>query len=160
MEALLEIFGKVRHTNRDYTTSGEVMFVVGVLINCWDVSWCCLASFFVIGAALTPQQLVFDSLALFFLFTLDDIGSLGFITKDDWPGLHLAWVHSECIVLDRDSSRSHKDWRLSFADKGMLRCFYQCTRWTVTFCSRMSNLCLGALPLLAIVTPFTQVVTE
>ena len=133
---------------------------MGTLLNSSVVIWCCLSSFFVIGASLTPQQLVFDSLALFFLFTLDDIGSLGFIAKDDWPGVHLAWIHMECVAQDRDEASVHKDWKLSFADKGAIRCFYLLTKFTVDICARGCYLLLAALPALAIFTPFTQVTPE
>lgn len=157
---LIEVFGKVRYSSPEYTISGEMMFILGTLLNTSVVIFCCISSYFVIGAALTPQQLVFDSLALFFLFTLDDVGSLGFITEDDWPGNHLAWVYLECIERDRDEAKGDVDWKLHFADAGCMRCLYTFTRWIVSFVVRSSNLLLALLPVGAIFTPFSQVTPE
>merc|ERR1712196_472960 len=64
---------------------------MGALTNCWVVLWCCVDSLVVIGAGLSPKDVLFH-------YNLDDIGGdLGFVNADDWPGLRLGWVCQEMV---------------------------------------------------------------
>merc|ERR1712226_701208 len=92
------------------TTSGDFMFLLGPILNGWVIVWSNFASFVVIGSSFSPQDLLFDSLALVFLFQLDDIGTLGFTEHTDWPGRRLAWLYR-----DITTSCSHKT-NMSFDD--------------------------------------------
>mmetsp|Transcript_9540 Transcript_9540/g.24359 ORF Transcript_9540/g.24359 Transcript_9540/m.24359 type:complete len:170 (+) Transcript_9540:798-1307(+) len=62
--------------------------------NCYMVVMCCVCATLALAQSATPKDVLFDALALFFLYNLDDIGGeLAIGQEDDWPGCQLAWVH-------------------------------------------------------------------
>jgi len=75
----------------------ECWLWIDALTNCWCVVVCCIASYLVLGAAGGAKDVLFDALALLFLYNLDDIGGdLGFIAPDQWPGREFYWFYSRC----------------------------------------------------------------
>jgi len=59
---------------------------LGPLINCYIVFFCSLSIPMLFWLCETPVDVVFDALALLFLFNLDDVAEsdLGFLGDDDW----------------------------------------------------------------------------
>mmetsp|Transcript_134474 Transcript_134474/g.335437 ORF Transcript_134474/g.335437 Transcript_134474/m.335437 type:complete len:404 (-) Transcript_134474:54-1265(-) len=59
-------------------------------INGFTMILCCVGSLLCMAAAESVKDVVFDSVGLLFLFSLDDIASeLGFLTSEDWPSREL-----------------------------------------------------------------------
>jgi hypothetical protein len=59
-------------------------------INGFTMILCCCGMLLCMAAAGTAKDVVFDSVSLLFLFSLDDLASeLGFITSEDWPSQEL-----------------------------------------------------------------------
>lgn len=92
------MFAYIEEHTPQFTFRGECYLWLGAVINCWCVFWCCLAAGLAIGNCRSPKDAAFDALALLFLYNLDDIdGDLGFVSKDDWPGLRLGWIYEEMV---------------------------------------------------------------
>lgn len=71
----------------------DLWLKVGAFMNSWVIFWLCLDVFLVLGTSGSVVEVIFDALALAFLYNLDDVASdLRFVDDDDWPGLQLAWV--------------------------------------------------------------------
>jgi len=72
----------------------EYWLYVDVLTNCWVIINCCVAAYLVLGTADNAKDVLFDALALLFIYNLDDVsGDLGFVDHDEWPGHKIAWVY-------------------------------------------------------------------
>lgn len=88
-----KIFRILEHNGSMRGTS-ENLLKLGAFMNCWVILWLELDVFIALGNADTVQDVLMDALGLTFIFNLDDIaGDLGFVDKDDWPGVQLAWVN-------------------------------------------------------------------
>ncbi|CAE7369478.1 unnamed protein product [Symbiodinium natans] len=67
---------------------------VGRVLNCIVVLECCFIVYFAFVLSESPMDVVFNALAVTFLYNLDDIdGEMGFITDDDWDGEELGKVY-------------------------------------------------------------------
>lgn len=67
--------------------------LLGALVNCWTIIATIWISFLLLGTSGSPGDVLFNSLAVTFLMTLDDEGSdLGVIGDGCWKGLQLAWL--------------------------------------------------------------------
>merc|ERR1712008_233628 len=84
--------------NFDFSWNSSAALYSGAFINCWNVLWCSVASYVVVGASETPKDVLLDALGMLFLYNLDSIGSeLGFVDADDWPGDRLGWIFQEMV---------------------------------------------------------------
>merc|ERR1712151_911095 len=95
---------------KEFKLPGEWLLHVGAMINCWVILWCCIDCCFVVGAAQSPDSVLFNSLGLLFLFNLDDVGgTLSFVEEDDWPADRIGWIYEnmvlESFTLRKDASR-------------------------------------------------------
>jgi len=71
---------------------------MGAFLDCWNVIWCSLACYVVVGASATPKDVLMDSLGMLFLYNLEKVGSdLSFVDADDWPGDRLGWIYAEMV---------------------------------------------------------------
>jgi len=71
---------------------------ISAFLDCWNVIWCSLACYVVVGASETPKDVLMDSLGTLFLYNLEKVGgSLKFVDADDWPGYRLGWIYDEWI---------------------------------------------------------------
>lgn len=128
-----------------FSFSGLWYLYVDACMNCWVISWSCLDVFLVLGAAQDPSEVLMNALALMFLYNLDDIsGDFGFVDDNDWPGSRLAWIYEE------------------FSKKMVESDLYDWAGWlflsVYNATSVVMVIYLIALPALAAITPFIQVV--
>lgn len=77
--------------------TSHFMLTVGCITNCYVFISSCICTTLVMGAAESVQDVLFDALAILFLYNLDDInsGQVSFVTPDDWPGSDFAWLYQE-----------------------------------------------------------------
>jgi len=152
--------------NSKFKMSGQFSLCMGGLVNCWVVVWSCVDMYVVVGASMSPQDLLMDALGLLFLYNLDDIGGdLGFIDEDDWPSLRIAWIYNELVQPwpdeSKDENYAHYDLYRAKDMTGfdedhldlMGRFFlglYNATLCFIVFASFF-------IPLLSALTPFTQI---
>jgi len=90
------------YPNRSPRPVSEWMIVFSAVSTCWLAVWLALDTFIVMGVSDTVIEVLFDSLALLFLFNLDNLnGEFGFvISRIDWPEKGLGFLkdtiqHSE-----------------------------------------------------------------
>lgn len=82
-------------SNRFGPSSGQIL-LLGECTNCYVFVTSCICSCLLMSYADNPQDLLFDALAILFLYNLDDISSgLTFVTDDDWPGHRLSWLYDQ-----------------------------------------------------------------
>lgn len=61
--------------------------ILGRLMNCIVVLECCVITYFSFVLSDTPMDVLFNAMAVTFLYNLDDIaGEMGFLQDDDWDG--------------------------------------------------------------------------
>jgi len=85
----------------------ETWLILGAWINCFAVFFCCLCVPIYVGDSETVLDVFMDSLALLFLFNLDDVGGdLGFVSEQDWPGWELSWVYETKLKKRREPQRA------------------------------------------------------
>eukprot|EP00438_Fugacium_kawagutii_P001614 Skav204368 [mRNA] locus=scaffold866:113449:114988:+ [translate_table: standard] len=61
--------------------------IMGRLMNCIVVVECCVITYFSFVLSDTPMDVLFNAMAVTFLYNLDDIaGEMGFLQDDDWDG--------------------------------------------------------------------------
>lgn len=79
----------------------------GPLVNCYLAISCSIVVFFVLGAAEDPKDVVFDSLAILFIFNLDDIegNDLAILDDDNWLDFQFGWVHK---MLKEDAKKQER----------------------------------------------------
>eukprot|EP00439_Symbiodinium_sp_Y106_P028666 s3444_g3.t1 len=69
---------------------------VGRVLNC--VVECCVIVYFAFVLSENPMDVVFNALAVTFLYNLDDIGGeTGFLTEDDWDGDELGKIYYHAV---------------------------------------------------------------
>merc|ERR1712151_1309046 len=69
--------------NDKFKMTGRYWLADSAFVNCWVILWSCLDIYVVVGASMSPQDLLMDALGLLFLYNLDDIGGdLGFVDED------------------------------------------------------------------------------
>lgn len=137
--------------NQRFVMSGRLYLFLGAAINAWVVIWSCLDIYLVLGASTSPQDLVMDALGLLFLYNLDDVGGdLGFVDEDDWPSLRIAWIYNELVHHwpDEEFDEDKLDWW------GFL-CL---TVYKAN--NAMLAVMIFALPILALLTPFSQIAPD
>jgi len=149
-EKVWDIFGHLKRNTPNYEVHGTVYLFMGSFVNNWMVVVCTLDAYMIIGASRTPSDLFLDSLALLFLFNLDDIGgSLGFVDEDDWPGDRIAWIHSEIVKApseDDELNMSFKEKFNRYTNMGTYSiAFYFCAVSSVV------------MPICTAVTPFLMI---
>jgi len=84
---------RILNVNGEMQGTCEGALQLGAFMNFWVIAWLSLDVYFICGLAENAQDVLFDALALTFLYNLDEIsGDLGFVNDDDWPGLELAWL--------------------------------------------------------------------
>jgi len=81
------------------------VLLLGACTNCYVYVGCCCCTLVALGQTESPKDVLFDAVAIIFLFKLDDLTSdLGLISLEDWPGKKLAWVQAQmmkqAIVVD------------------------------------------------------------
>eukprot|EP00929_Paragymnodinium_shiwhaense_P121631 TRINITY_DN9394_c0_g1_i1.p1 TRINITY_DN9394_c0_g1~~TRINITY_DN9394_c0_g1_i1.p1 ORF type:complete len:459 (+),score=105.65 TRINITY_DN9394_c0_g1_i1:86-1462(+) len=124
-------------------------FLLDALVNAWVICWCSADVYLVIGASQSPQDVLMNALGLIFLYNLDDVGGdLGFVNEDDWPGERLAWIYQE-LVQPCDKATFNED-------------KMDCLGWVVISVYNSALVfilvALFAVPTLAMVTPFIQII--
>mmetsp|Transcript_96559 Transcript_96559/g.186198 ORF Transcript_96559/g.186198 Transcript_96559/m.186198 type:complete len:128 (+) Transcript_96559:1-384(+) len=123
---------------------------MGSFVNNWMVIVCTLDAYMIIGASRTPADLLLDSLALLFLFNLDDVaGDLGFVDEDDWPGLRIAWIHSEICTAPTEDDEEKMGFKET-CNRNFNMLNYTLSFW---FCAA----CAVVMPILAAITPFLKI---
>lgn len=128
--------------------SGRNWLAASSFVNCWVVLWSCLDMYVIVGASLSPQDLLMDALGLLFLYNLDDIGGdLGFVDEDDWPGLRLGWIYDNIVHPCDDS----------IFDESQLDCFGTIFLAIYDFTTWMLVAILIVVPVLSVLTPFTEI---
>merc|ERR1712008_642119 len=71
---------------------------ISAFLDCWNVLWCSLACYVVVGSSETPKDVLMDSFGMLFLYNLEKVGGdLKFVDADDWPGDRLGWIFDEWI---------------------------------------------------------------
>lgn len=156
-----------KHT--EAVLGGQSWIWAGSLANCWVVVWCCLDSLIIIAAATNPKDILFDSLGLFFLYNLDDLGSdFAFATDDNWPGQELAWICENMVeeqpgdTVEGESQESDvdDDRDLVYDEKlcssfmsDMVRCVYGITE-------KIIACCVLVLPTFTSITSFTKIIPQ
>jgi len=149
-EKVWDIFGHLKRNTPNYEVHGSLYLFMGSFVNNWLVWMCTLDAYLIIGSSRTPSDLLLDSLALLFLFNLDDVGGdLGFVDEDDWPGLRIGWIHSEIVTKPSEQDVTNMGCRESF-NRGLNDLMY---RFSFVFCI----ICAVVMPILASVTPFTRI---
>lgn len=78
------------------------MLIIGPATRSFLYVTTCCCTTIVLGASVddSAKDVVFDALALFFLYKLDKIGDaaeFGFVTSEDWPGTRLAWLYERMM---------------------------------------------------------------
>lgn len=137
--------------NDKFKAPGSFIMVAGAFVNCWVVVWSCLDMYVVVGASRSPQDLLLDALGLLFLFRLDDVESdLGFLVKDDWPGLRIAWIYNELV----------RDWDDDEFDEEKLDVLGAVCLFFYKFVICLICAQLLCIPILAGFTPFIDIVPE
>jgi len=153
------LFRTLNKKNPSVVLKGESGIAVGIMVNCWVVTWCCLDSFVVCGTSFSPAEVVYDSLGLIFLFNLDDIGGdLGFVGAGEWPHTRLAWMykwlkqeekHAEAYGAAGDEDGSFYD---------------SCQDWVVKFFYGVSMFFgvtfVFLLPIMTAITPFLAIASS
>lgn len=92
---------------KDFGWKGVAFLYLDAVVNLWIMVCCTVDACVVLGISQTPQDVLFDSLGLVFLFNLDDVdGELAFVSGPDWPTYYLGWFHKE---IKADSSQEIKD---------------------------------------------------
>jgi len=79
--------------------------IMGRLMNCMVVIECCVIVYFSFVLSDTPMDVLFNSMAVTFLYNLDDIdGEMGFLTDEDWDGDELGKLYYQAVaeVMDED----------------------------------------------------------
>ncbi|CAE7937819.1 unnamed protein product [Symbiodinium necroappetens] len=84
---------------------------VGRVLNCVVVIECCLIVYFAFVLSENPMDVVFNALAVTFLYNLDDIGGeTGFLTEDDWDGDELGKIYYHAVdALMTDNEQLNPD---------------------------------------------------
>lgn len=138
-------------TTTEFRMTGRGYLSLGAFVNCWVIIWSCMDAYVIIGASANPKDLLMDALGLLFVYNLDDIGGdLGFLSEDDWPGLRIAWIYEHLVhpcdddVFDEDKL----DWLGTI-----------CVN-TFRFTDIFLRVLLFALPVMAVLTPFTQIAPD
>mmetsp|Transcript_126226 Transcript_126226/g.282008 ORF Transcript_126226/g.282008 Transcript_126226/m.282008 type:complete len:457 (-) Transcript_126226:154-1524(-) len=147
-KAVYQTFRFLKENTPNFDLKGTWGLVLGVVMNCWVVIWCCLDSYIVIGASPNAADLIKDALALLFLYNLDDIGGdLGFFDSDDWPGERLSWIYDEIVHPCPDEFFDEKifDWPGYFA----IICYAVTTG--------VLHIMLIGIPILTACTPFLAI---
>eukprot|EP00930_Biecheleria_cincta_P069654 TRINITY_DN57369_c0_g1_i1.p1 TRINITY_DN57369_c0_g1~~TRINITY_DN57369_c0_g1_i1.p1 ORF type:complete len:421 (-),score=75.60 TRINITY_DN57369_c0_g1_i1:23-1285(-) len=104
-----DIFRYLQVRTPQFELRGEFWLWLGACTNCWVVLWCCVDSLVVIGRSDSPKECCSDALGLLFLYNLDDIGGdLGFVDRDNWPGLKLGWIYEEMVQENFAEEESQK----------------------------------------------------
>ncbi|CAJ1427380.1 unnamed protein product [Effrenium voratum] len=79
---------------------------VGRVMNCLVVLECCVIVYFAFVLSDTPMDVLFNSMAVTFLYNLDDIdGEMGFLTDDDWDGEELGKQYYATVETMMDEMR-------------------------------------------------------
>ena len=92
-----------------------VWLTVGRIMNCVVVLECCVITYFSFVLSDTPMDVLFNAMAVTFLYNLDDIaGEMGFLGDEDWDGEELGklyyWeVFDLLIDLDLDGQYTPYD---------------------------------------------------
>lgn len=74
-------------------THGSVL-LIGPFTKCWIYLSTCWITMMMVGISEEPKDVLFDSLALFFLYNLDKLGGdLAFLPDVKWPGKQFAFLH-------------------------------------------------------------------
>jgi len=145
------IYNTLRYLDQvtpEFKMSGHNYLNLGAFVNCWVILWSCLDAYLIIGATASPRDLMFDALGLLFLYNLDDIGGdLGFIDETDWPGEQIAWIYEE-VVHPCDDDIFNED---NLDMRGHV--FLTLYKFTALSLAAM----LVVLPVMAAITPFTQI---
>jgi len=149
-EKVWDIFGHLKRNTPNYEVHGSLYLFMGSFVNNWLVVVCTLDAYMIIGASRTPSDLLLDSLALLFLFNLDDVGGdLGFVDEDDWPGDRIAWIHSEIVQAPSEDDELNMDWKEKFNR------YTNMALYTISF----YFCCMSAvvMPIAAVLTPFLKI---
>eukprot|EP00913_Durusdinium_trenchii_P014205 g13331.t1 len=73
--------------------------IMGRLMNCMVVIECCVIVYFSFVLSDTPMDVLFNSMAVTFLYNLDDIdGEMGFLTDEDWDGDELGKLYYQAVA--------------------------------------------------------------
>lgn len=85
-------------------TSARVLWI-GAATHCYVFVMSCFCVPLLMGQAESTKDVLFDALGILFLYNLDTIGStdLSFVSQDDWPGHHLAWVHEQMLKSEEET---------------------------------------------------------
>jgi len=87
--------GKVKWGRKDFNRFWSTL---GVLVNATMPVTCSIVLFVLFILAESPKDVVFDSMGLIFLFSLDDIsGDLGLVTSEDWDEERLGRFYFEMV---------------------------------------------------------------
>lgn len=153
MTEVWDIFQYLKDHTPKYEVTGNFYLFLDCFVNNWVVILCTLDAYIIIGSSRTPSELVLDSIGLLFLANLDDLGAMGFVDEGDWPGHKLGWFYVEVV---------HQDWAghvISDEKSG------SSTQWQTMVIHGMNNfayffvcVCAVALPILAVITPFLEIV--
>jgi len=155
IEKVWDIFQYIKDHTPEYKVTGSLYLFMDCFVNNWVVIFCTLDAYMIIGSSRTPSSLVLDSVALLFLFNLDDIGcDMGFVNEDDWPGHKLGWIYTEIVEANWAESST---WRINGPEENRT--------WQTMVIRGMNNFsfffvcfCAVTLPILASITPFLQIV--
>jgi hypothetical protein len=153
-EKIWDIFGFLKRNTPNYEVHGSLYLFMGSFVNNWLVVICTLDAYMIIGASRTPSDLLLNSLALLFLFNLDDIdGDMGFVDDDDWPGDRIGWIHSEIVKApsneDTEETMGYKEW-----------CNRMFNMSLYSFSFFFLSVCAVVMPILSAMTPFLLIVPD
>lgn len=138
-----------------FEISSRTMLYMDALTNIWVIFWCCcMDSVVVIGSCPSAKSALFNSLALFFLYYLDDISSgLGLVTAGDWPGKAVGWIYQEMVVADWEAGAEAEAEGGRNTGRAAIMFLYRGTIFMIA-------LCVIVLPIATAITPFLQIAPQ
>jgi len=91
----------LKEVNPEFMKKNKLSFhwrYIGPFLNCWVVIACTLNILLLCLVAESPKDVVYDSLGMIFLFTLDDASSdLAFLTTDMWNSVEFGKFYYEML---------------------------------------------------------------